>query len=37
MGETGRALVVDQYGWPTIAHRMETLYRSLGGSGAVRP
>jgi glycosyltransferase involved in cell wall biosynthesis len=30
MGEAGKALVVDQYGWPTIARRMETLYRSIG-------
>ncbi|WP_296336291.1 glycosyltransferase [Reyranella sp.] len=37
MGETGRALVVAQYGWPSIAHRMETLYRSLGDVGAARP
>jgi glycosyltransferase involved in cell wall biosynthesis len=34
MGETGRALVVAQYGWPSIARRMEALYRSLGGVGA---
>jgi glycosyltransferase involved in cell wall biosynthesis len=37
MGETGRALVVERYGWPTIARRMETLYRSLGGAGGTRP
>ena len=30
MGEAGRAFVVDQYGWPAIARRMEALYRSLG-------
>jgi glycosyltransferase involved in cell wall biosynthesis len=30
MGESGRALVVRQYGWPTIARRMEALYRSIG-------
>lgn len=37
MGETGRALVVEHYGWPTIAHRMEALYRSLGAAGGTRP
>jgi glycosyltransferase involved in cell wall biosynthesis len=37
MGETGRALVVEHYGWPTIALRMEALYRSLGEAGATRP
>lgn len=37
MGETGRALVVEHYGWPTIARRMEALYRSLGEAGAMRP
>ena len=37
MGETGRALVVEQYGWPTIARRMEALYRSLGGAGGLGP
>jgi len=37
MGETGRALVVEQYGWPMIARRMEALYRSLGGAGGTRP
>ncbi|MDP1967464.1 MAG: glycosyltransferase [Reyranella sp.] len=37
MGETGRALVVEHYGWPTIARRMEALYRSLGEAGAARP
>ena len=31
MGETGRTLVIEQYGWPAIAGRMEVLYRSLGG------
>ena len=40
MGETGRTLVVEQYGWPAIAGRMEALYRSLGsipgGTGATR-
>ena len=29
MGESGRALVVDQYGWPMVARRMEELYRSV--------
>ncbi|MBI3199818.1 MAG: glycosyltransferase [Rhodospirillales bacterium] len=33
MGETGRALVVEQYGWPTIARRMEALYRSFAAAG----
>lgn len=33
MGESGRAVVVAQYGWPTIARRMETLYRSIGRAG----
>lgn len=37
MGETGRALVVEQYGWPMIARRMEVLYRSLGDAGGTRP
>jgi len=30
MGERGRAIVVEQYGWPAVARRMETLYRSVG-------
>ncbi len=30
MGEAGKALVVERYGWPTIARRMEALYRSVG-------
>lgn len=30
MGERGRALVVEQYGWPMVARRMEALYRSIG-------
>ena len=30
MGESGRALVIEQYGWSTIACRMEELYRSVG-------
>lgn len=30
MGAAGKALVVEQYGWPTIARRMEALYRSVG-------
>lgn len=30
MGESGKALVVEHYGWPTIARRMEELYRSVG-------
>ena len=30
MGEAGKALVIEQYGWPTIARRMEALYRSVG-------
>jgi len=34
MGETGKALVVEQYGWPTIARRMEELYRSVGRGDA---
>ena len=29
MGEAGRAVVVERYGWPTIARRMEDLYRSV--------
>ena len=29
-GERGRAVVVDHYGWSTVAHRMEALYRSIG-------
>jgi len=29
MGAAGRDLVVEQYGWPTIARRMETLYCSV--------
>jgi glycosyltransferase involved in cell wall biosynthesis len=37
MGETGQALVVEHYGWPTIARRMAALYRSLGGAGGTRP
>ena len=37
MGETGRALVVEQYGWPMIARRMEALYRALGGAGGTHP
>jgi hypothetical protein len=32
MGEAGRTLVVEQYGWPAIARRMDALYRSLGGT-----
>ena len=31
MGEKGRALVIDQYGWATIARRMAALYSSIGG------
>ena len=31
MGEAGRDLVIARYGWPTIAHRMEALYRSVAG------
>lgn len=30
MGEAGKAIVIEQYGWPTIARRMEELYRSVG-------
>lgn len=30
MGAAGKALVIEQYGWPTIARRMEVLYRSIG-------
>lgn len=33
MGERGRAVVVAQYGWSTIAQRMEALYRSVGRAG----
>lgn len=33
MGERGRAVVVEQYGWSTIARRMEALYRSVGRAG----
>ena len=33
MGESGRAVVVEQYGWPTVARRMETLYRSVSRPG----
>jgi glycosyltransferase involved in cell wall biosynthesis len=37
MGETGRALVVEQYGWPMIARRMEALYNSLGAAREAPP
>lgn len=33
MGERGRAVVVEHYGWPTVARRMESLYRSIGRTG----
>ena len=35
MGESGKALVVERYGWLTIARRMEELYRSVGRTPSV--
>lgn len=40
MGEAGKAIVVERYGWPTIARRMEELYRTVGRAplgGDVKP
>lgn len=40
MGAAGKAIVVERYGWPTIARRMEELYRTVGRAppgGDVKP